>query len=55
MQEPWSRYLRLGIVHSMAYPAVMKGDRPYVETLRDAAATVVAGTKRVFRDAWAML
>ncbi|HEV2356583.1 MAG TPA: TIM barrel protein [bacterium] len=37
MQEPWSRYLRLGIVHSMAYPAVMKGDGPYVETLRELA------------------
>jgi sugar phosphate isomerase/epimerase len=38
MQEPWSRYLRLGIVHFMAYPAVMKGDGPYVETLREIAA-----------------
>jgi len=38
MQEPWSRYLRLGIVHFMAYPAVMKGEGPYVETLREIAA-----------------
>lgn len=38
MQEPWSRYLQLGIVHFMAYPAVMKGDGPYVETLREIAA-----------------
>lgn len=38
MQESWRRYLRLGIVHFMAYPAVMKGEGPYVETLRQIAA-----------------
>ncbi len=34
MQESWHRFLRLGIVHSMAFPAVLRGDGPVVETLR---------------------
>lgn len=34
MQESWHRYLRLGVVHFMAFPAVLKGDGPYVESLR---------------------
>lgn len=38
MQESWHRYLRLGIVHFMAYPAVLRGQGPYVETLRQLAA-----------------
>lgn len=38
MQESWHRYLRLGIVHFMVFPAVQKGDGPYVETLRRIAA-----------------
>jgi len=38
MQEPWHRYLRLGIVHFMAFPAVMKGDGPYADTIRQIAA-----------------
>ncbi len=38
MQESWHRYLRLGIVHFMAYPAVLRGEGPYVETLRQVAA-----------------
>ena len=37
MQESWHRYLRLGIVHFMAFPAVMAGEGPYVETLRQLA------------------
>lgn len=37
MQESWHRYLRLGIVHFMAYPAVMRGQGPYLETLRHIA------------------
>ena len=37
MQESWHRYLRLGIVHFMAFPAVMAGEGPYVETLRQIA------------------
>lgn len=38
MQESWHRYLHLGIVHFMAFPAVLRGDGPYVETLRHIAA-----------------
>jgi len=38
MQESWNRYLRLGIVHPMAFPAVMKGDGPYADTIRQIAA-----------------
>jgi sugar phosphate isomerase/epimerase len=34
MQEPWQRYLRLGIVHFMAFPEVIKGDGPYADTIR---------------------
>ncbi|HLW59966.1 MAG TPA: TIM barrel protein [bacterium] len=37
MQESWHRYLRLGIVHFMAFPAVMRGEGPYVETVRQIA------------------
>jgi sugar phosphate isomerase/epimerase len=37
MQESWHRYLRLGVVHFMAFPAVMAGEGPYVETLRQIA------------------
>lgn len=38
MQESWHRYLRLGIVHFMAFPAVTRGAGPYVDTLRQLAA-----------------
>ncbi len=34
MHESWHRYLRLGIVHFMAFPAVLRGEGPVVETLR---------------------
>ena len=37
MHESWHRYLRLGIVHFMAFPAVLKGDGPIVETLAQIA------------------
>jgi len=37
MDESWNRYLRLGIVHFMAFPAVMGGDGPYAETIREIA------------------
>ncbi|HYM70185.1 MAG TPA: TIM barrel protein [bacterium] len=37
MQESWHRYLRLGIVHFMAFPAVMKGEGPYADTIRQIA------------------
>jgi sugar phosphate isomerase/epimerase len=38
MQESWHRYLRLGIVHFMAFPAVLKGEGPVVETVKQIAA-----------------
>jgi sugar phosphate isomerase/epimerase len=38
MQESWHRFLRLGIVHFMAFPQVARGQGPYVETLRQLAA-----------------
>jgi sugar phosphate isomerase/epimerase len=34
MQESWHRYLRLGIVHFMAFPAVLRGEGPFVDTLK---------------------
>ena len=37
MDESWNRYLRLGIVHFMAFPAVMGGEGPYAETIREIA------------------
>lgn len=37
MQESWHRYLRLGIVHFMAFPPVLRGDGPVVESLRHLA------------------
>jgi len=37
MQESWHRYLRLGIVHFMAFPAVLRGEGPIVETVKQIA------------------
>ena len=37
MHESPHRYLRLGIVHFMAFPAVMRGDGPIVDTLKQIA------------------
>ena len=37
MQESWHRYLRLGIVHFMAFPSVLRGEGPFVDTLRQIA------------------
>ena len=37
MQESWHRYLRLGIVHFMAFPAVLKGEGPLVDTVKQVA------------------
>jgi len=37
MHESWYRYLRLGIVHFMAYPQVARGEGPIVESLRQIA------------------
>ncbi len=37
MDESWTRYLRLGIVHFMAFPAVMAGEGPYADTIREIA------------------
>jgi len=34
MQESWHRFLRLGIVHFMAFPEILRGEGPIVETLR---------------------
>jgi sugar phosphate isomerase/epimerase len=34
MHESWHRYLRLGIVHFMAFPQVLRGDGPIMESLR---------------------
>jgi sugar phosphate isomerase/epimerase len=47
VQETWHRYLRLGIVHSMAFPVVMRGTGPYVETLRQLAADDFFGAVEV--------
>jgi len=37
MNESIHRYMRLGIVHAMAYPEVMGGDGPILETLAEIA------------------
>jgi len=34
MNEPMRKYMRVGIVHFMAYPATIKGEGPIVETIR---------------------
>ncbi len=47
MQESWHRYLRLGIVHFMAFPAVTRGTGPYVETLRQLATDEFFGAVEV--------
>lgn len=33
MTQPWSDYMRVGLVHFMAYPAVMGGEGPVLETI----------------------
>lgn len=33
MQEPISKYFRVGLIHPMAYPSVIKGEGPILETL----------------------
>src|SRR5262249_33219529 len=33
MKDPWQPYLRLGIVHFMAFPECITGDGPQLETL----------------------
>ena len=37
MQDSWHRYLRLGIVHFMAFPEVMRGEGPYTDTIHQIA------------------
>src|SRR5207245_621165 len=37
VKESWHRYLCLGIVHFMAFPEVLRGEGPFVETLRQIA------------------
>ncbi len=37
MHESWHRYLRLGIVHFMAFPQTLRGEGPIVETLKQIA------------------
>ena len=34
MNEPMNRYMKVGLIHFMAYPAVMKGEGPILETLK---------------------
>ncbi len=33
MNESWKKYMKLGLVHFMAYPQVLKGEGPILETL----------------------
>ena len=35
MNEPYQKYMDLSIVHFMAFPEVMGGQGPIVETLED--------------------
>jgi sugar phosphate isomerase/epimerase len=37
MNEPMRKYMRVGLVHFMAYPATIKGEGPVVETIRKVA------------------
>ena len=37
MNEPLRKYMKLGLVHWMAFPAVVKGDGPVVETVTQVA------------------
>lgn len=34
MIESWDKYMRIGLIHFMAYPEVMKGEGPVIETLQ---------------------
>jgi sugar phosphate isomerase/epimerase len=37
MNEPMNRYMKVGLIHFMAYPQTMKGEGPIVETVRKIA------------------
>jgi sugar phosphate isomerase/epimerase len=37
MQDPLFKYMRVGLVHFMAYPATIKGEGPVVETIKKLA------------------
>lgn len=34
MNEPLYKYMKVGLVHFMAYPATIKGEGPVLETIR---------------------
>ena len=34
MNEPMRKYMKVGLVHFMAYPATIKGEGPVVETIK---------------------
>jgi sugar phosphate isomerase/epimerase len=38
LQEPMAKYMKVGLIHFMAYPATMKGEGPILETVRKIAA-----------------
>ena len=35
MKDPWQPYLRLGVVHFMAFPECLAGEGPQLETLAE--------------------
>lgn len=37
MDKPWAKYLKLGIIHFMIFPEVIRGEGPVVETARKIA------------------
>ena len=37
MNEPFSKYMKVGLIHFMAYPSTMRGEGPILETIRKIA------------------
>ncbi|MDO9575117.1 MAG: sugar phosphate isomerase/epimerase, partial [bacterium] len=37
MNEPVRKYIKVGLIHFMAYPEVIKGEGPILETLEEIA------------------
>ena len=41
MNESIHKYMKVGIIHFMAYPSTMKGEGPIVETVKKKPRTII--------------
>jgi hypothetical protein len=47
MQDSLFKYMKVGLVHFMAYPATLKGEGPIVETIKKLVLECVTNEKNV--------